>query len=87
MNFILFIKLKHNEKGFFLALRCWCAGYPIDHNMPVQTICRLFFTISVQLLYFERMRLVQSLVVPLLMYCDVIYSQSSVEVTRMLNVA
>jgi hypothetical protein len=34
-----------------------------------------------------RMRLVQSLVVPLLMYCDVMYSQSSAEVARMLNVA
>jgi hypothetical protein len=34
-----------------------------------------------------RMRLVQSLVVLLLMYWDVIYSQSSVEVVRMLNVA
>jgi hypothetical protein len=37
--------------------------------------------------YTTRMRLVQSLLVPLLMYCDVIYSQSSVEVTRMLSVA
>jgi Reverse transcriptase (RNA-dependent DNA polymerase) len=34
-----------------------------------------------------RRRLVQSLIVPLLLYCDVIYSQTSAEVTRLLNVA
>jgi hypothetical protein len=34
-----------------------------------------------------RKRLVQSLIVPLFLYCDVVYSHLSVEVNSMLNVA
>jgi hypothetical protein len=76
MIFKVFIEQK--LKWTIVPLMTW-----VRIRIPTQKAMFIFTSISV----LPILKLVQSLIVPLFLYCDEVYSQSSVGVNSMLNVA